>query len=707
MNELKSQSTHHLRPQHASAIQSGGANEPDQREVKKGRVRTMRSSRAIQVAISAVAAVATLFAAVPSVADEAPDDIEAAEPGTTFEFDELEIQPEATASGYDSTVHGANTLRGATWATPKVGPETQTKTGPTWPKYKEKGDDPAYYGWGCHVNAKASTEPIGCVVNSQGSTKVVVVGSSYVGQWMPAILDVAKKEDWAVTIHTKTWCDFQPGRKITDPNPYPECDTFNNKVLAKMKADVPDIIITSHYDSSMTSHMTGVYKDLANRGVDDIVGIWNTNGAFAEEGPGLNKGAWCVRDTQAGVKSEYNNYTIDFRECTYALGDFNKQGNKAMRQLDANLSDFHYVSLQDWFCPKDSSVAPRCPSVIGQVVPWRDGAHVTNEWTASFTNVLHEALYRDGVTSTRPGTDAVSRVAGPTRYDTSAAISASVGTGRTVYVTTGADFPDALTAGAKAGEINSAVLLTRPDHLPASVSNRLKALKPTRVVVVGSTKAINNTVLNKIKSVTGAKVTRVGGANRYQTAANLATMSGFKTGGTVYVANGLDFPDALTTSAVAGAGPQSSGGSAVLLTKPSAVPQDTRAALTKLKPSSIVVIGGPQAVSGATMSTLSKYTNGETTRIAGANRYETAAKLAANTDPGRTVYVSVGTEFADAGSVAPIAAAEGSLLLVKSNAIPQATRNALAKAKPSKIVVVGGTKAINSTVQKDLAQYIH
>lgn len=295
---------------------------------------------------------------------------------------------------FDPFVHGANTVRGESWSDPRTGPDTQTQTGISWP-LSEVNEDPEYYGWGCHVT-QASDTPIGCVINPEGSTEVVVVGSSYVGQWMPAILEIAEREDWTVTIHTKTWCDFQPGRQITVPDTYPECDSFNTQVLELLRQDVPDIIITSHYDVTAAPHLVRVYRDLIGRGVQDVVGIWNSNGAFADEGPGLSKAAWCVRDIQ------FDGYTGDYTTCHYGRGDPEQQGNRAMGVVDRALPDFHYLPLQDWMCPPDSTVAPRCPAVIGRVVPWRDGAHLTNEWTHSMTNVVHEALYLDGVTTGRP-----------------------------------------------------------------------------------------------------------------------------------------------------------------------------------------------------------------------------------------------------------------------------------------------------------------
>lgn len=278
-----------------------------------------------------------------------------------------------------------------------------------------------------------------------------------------------------------------------------------------MKSDTPDIVITSHYDPTMAPHMTKVYRDLINRGVDDVVGLWNSNGAAADEGPGRSKAAWCIRDVQNGEKTQYNTHTVDYRECHYGKGDVDTQGNTAMQQVDANLSGFHYIPLQDWMCPADSTVAPRCPGVVGQVTPWRDGAHLTNEWTHSMTDPVHEALYRDGVANSRPNMHKSTRIAGNNRYATSAAVSADASHGQTVYVSTGADFPDTLAAGARAGHVDSAVLLTRPEKLPQQTLHRLVALQPNRVVVTGSSGAVSDGVISQIRTATGVDATRVGG----------------------------------------------------------------------------------------------------------------------------------------------------------------------------------------------------
>ncbi len=88
------------------------------------------------------------------------------------------------------------------------------------------------------------------------------------------------------------------------------------------------------------------------------------------------------------------------------------------------------------------------------------------------------------------------------------------------------------------------------------------------------------------------RLPRLAGRNRYETAA-LVARDGFGGGvERVYVATGLDFPDALAGAAVAGAL-----GAPLLLTDRGSLPGATRDALAALDPSEIVVLGGTAAVS--------------------------------------------------------------------------------------------------------------
>jgi putative cell wall-binding protein len=194
-----------------------------------------------------------------------------------------------------------------------------------------------------------------------------------------------------------------------------------------------------------------------------------------------------------------------------------------------------------------------------------------------------------------------------------------------------------------------------------------------------------------------APSTRIAGADRFATAASMSQTRSPDGVTTAYVATGAAFADAL-----AGGPAADQSGATVLLTGKDSVPTATRAELSRLSPDEVVVLGGPGAVSDAVVRQLGAR------RIAGANRYATAAAISADTF-GPTVpvvYVATGERFPDALAGAAAGAFEnGPVLLVTKDAIPSETDAELRRLLPQRIVILGGTAAVSAGVQSSLALY--
>lgn len=195
-------------------------------------------------------------------------------------------------------------------------------------------------------------------------------------------------------------------------------------------------------------------------------------------------------------------------------------------------------------------------------------------------------------------------------------------------------------------------------------------------------------------------VDRVAGVDRYATAAALA--DGVEPGGRVLVASGLDYPDALAAAAKAG-----HTDSAVLLTQADNLPNATRAALERLDPSEIVVAGGTTAVTGSVLQELRELSP-DVHRVAGTDRYATAAEIA-TIEPvtrGAMVYIATGDGFADAlAAAAQAGQRDAAILLVQQERIPVATREALSEIDPQLIVVAGGESAVSDAVVSELQEF--
>lgn len=197
---------------------------------------------------------------------------------------------------------------------------------------------------------------------------------------------------------------------------------------------------------------------------------------------------------------------------------------------------------------------------------------------------------------------------------------------------------------------------------------------------------------------------RLAGSDAFGTSAALS--STFSPGVPVaYVASGYNYADALAGGPAAGKqkGP-------VLLVQPYGVPDVIATELKRLRPARIVVLGGPSAVSDATVATLSAYTSGGVTRLAGSDRFETSvavSKSAFGANPS-VAYIATGMNFPDAltgASVAAGTAHSGPLLLVTSVSIPPSVSAELQRLRPGRIVVLGGTDAINASVMSQLSSY--
>ena len=183
---------------------------------------------------------------------------------------------------------------------------------------------------------------------------------------------------------------------------------------------------------------------------------------------------------------------------------------------------------------------------------------------------------------------------GSNRYATAVAVSeATFDPGvPIVYVATGKAFPDALAAAAAAGALGGPVLLSDTTSISSDTLAEIRRLSPNRIVVVGGTSAVSDAVKEQLAEI--APTDRIGGSNRYDTAARIALDAFDGPVPIAYVATGKDFPDALAAAAAAGAQ-----GGPVLLTEPGFLPSWTSDALIALQPNKIVVVGGTAVVSTA------------------------------------------------------------------------------------------------------------
>ncbi|MEA4901438.1 S8 family serine peptidase [Desulfitobacterium sp.] len=281
-----------------------------------------------------------------------------------------------------------------------------------------------------------------------------------------------------------------------------------------------------------------------------------------------------------------------------------------------------------------------------------------------------------------------SRLAGEDRLDTAVQISqAGFPDGAdTVLLAKAEDFPDALAGVPLAYKLHAPILLTNSASLSANVLTEIQRLQPKQVILLGGTGAISGSIEQELQNI--YSVRRLGGANRYDTARQIALAMGM-TGEAVLV-NGSNFPDALAMSSIA-----AQYGVPILLTAANVLPAETNEVLGQSAMTATVVIGGEGVVSSDTMRNLPN-----PTRLSGQDRYATAAEVLKVFPPrGGAAFLATGENFPDALTGGVLASLNSSnLILVSSAGMRAEEQTVLQGWSGKKVFAFGGSSIVSDSI---------
>jgi len=197
---------------------------------------------------------------------------------------------------------------------------------------------------------------------------------------------------------------------------------------------------------------------------------------------------------------------------------------------------------------------------------------------------------------------------------------------------------------------------------------------------------------------------RLGGADRYSTSSLVAEeIDDLVTGGasTVIVANGEDFPDALSAAPLTEAGD-----APVLLVQADSIPRSVADRMNRLTSSvdDVIVVGGTAAISAEVYAEIEDiFDDADVVRVAGDNRYATAAAVADEVGYGDAVAIVSGQNWADAVTIGGWASDNAiPILLANADGVPTETSEALTTALDegvTRAIIVGGSAAVGSSVR--------
>lgn len=249
----------------------------------------------------------------------------------------------------------------------------------------------------CQVSPE-SPDPEVCEFGDTGADRtVVIVGDSKMVQWQPTLSAIAEDEGWRLVQISKSACTFTDAMITINEGPYTACREWGRAAQQEILAMRPDLVITSGGRSNaLSTDDADPTSGSSEAMVQGLVRTWSTL-----EAAGIPV-AVLVDNPRPSTTPVYEcvaQNPDDVRACSFDRAEGLKQSG-APSQLAAveRMPDVGVIDMNDVIC----AGGDRCPAVIGNVLVYRQGTHITTTFADSARLQLAAALA--GVSEGRFGT---------------------------------------------------------------------------------------------------------------------------------------------------------------------------------------------------------------------------------------------------------------------------------------------------------------
>lgn len=216
-------------------------------------------------------------------------------------------------------------------------------------------------------------------------TTVAVVGDSKMHQWLPALERIAEQHGWRLVTYLKDACPLVRVDLTFNDDVFRDCAAYNDARYEALLDDPSiDFVITSQ--RTPNARIAGDVSVEAARSamIEDLRATW----AELEE---AGKNVIVLVDNPQP--------TLDVMECVAAhpdkltdcafdrAGGFESSGEAAQAPALEDAPGVARVDINDYICPDQT-----CPAVIGNVLVYRRGSHLTATYVESLVPQLDAAL---------------------------------------------------------------------------------------------------------------------------------------------------------------------------------------------------------------------------------------------------------------------------------------------------------------------------
>ncbi|GAA4602711.1 SGNH hydrolase domain-containing protein [Actinoplanes octamycinicus] len=252
---------------------------------------------------------------------------------------------------------------------------------------------PAHYAAKCHLADFRSAELGGdCVYGDPaGARTLYLIGDSHAAHWFPAVDEAARQQGWKLVALTKAACQVPSVlvRNTELKRPYTECVDFRDKVLNRIRAERPDLVLLVSNNADNGGLIDASGKPVPRPGrADDPLWAEGWRKTFdrlsgldlvmLQDTPWLHQAApECVAANAARIT-----------RCLESMkGSVTEPHRRDLVAAAARASGVRVVDPTRWFC------TDVCPMIIGDTLVYRDNSHLTVAYTQALAPLMRSALF--------------------------------------------------------------------------------------------------------------------------------------------------------------------------------------------------------------------------------------------------------------------------------------------------------------------------
>ncbi|GAA4589647.1 peptidoglycan/LPS O-acetylase OafA/YrhL [Actinoplanes octamycinicus] len=255
-------------------------------------------------------------------------------------------------------------------------------------------DLPEYYATDCHLDYPEVVPPGPCVFGDPaGRETVYLFGDSHAAHWYPALRTIAAKRGWRLVVRTKSACQAPVVRTYTSTfkRAYTECERWRAAMLAEIKRAAPTMVVVSSNgtDNGGLLDASGRFLDREPGAARDAIWVAGWKAMFQAVAGAhtrlvmIEDTPWPGRDTPECLATNAAHASRCARpaDASFAFPQRQALVSRTARDLGVTV-----IPTRQWFC------AAVCPQVVGNLMVWRDGSHITTKYSRMLAPLLEAEL---------------------------------------------------------------------------------------------------------------------------------------------------------------------------------------------------------------------------------------------------------------------------------------------------------------------------